>query len=324
MNTPKVSVLDVMAPEVQAEILDLAGTDFKIRFAQSNERAELLDLVSDCDFLLIGPEPVPQALMERCGRVRLIQKWGVGVDKVDLDTARRMGVPVAIAAGSNAGPVSELALALMMAVNRRMMFADRKIREGGWPRPVMRGSCFQLDGLTVGLLGFGAIAQATARRLTGFDTRVLYHSNRRAEASIEQALRAQKVPLEQLLAESDILSIHVPLNEKTHHMIDAKAIAKMKRGAIIVNTARGSVIDEVALYEALVSGHLRGAGLDVMEAEPPAADNPLLKLDNVVFMPHAGGGVFNNVRKVMGHSLGNMRKVLAGEPLAAADIVVAP
>ena len=211
----------------------------------------------------------------------------------------------------------------MLAVNRRMMFANGQIHEGGWPRPVMRSSCLQLDGLTVGLLGFGAIAQATARRLLGFDTRVLYHSNRRAQEATEQALRAQKVPLEQLLAESDILSIHVPLNDQTHHLIDARAIAKMKRGAILVNTARGSVVDEVALYEALVSGHLRGAGLDVLETEPPAADNPLLKLDNVVFMPHAGGGVFNNVRKVMGHSLGNMRKVLAGEPLPAADIVVA-
>ena len=104
MSIAKVSVLDVMAPEVQAVILDLAGTDFKLRFASSNDRAELLDLVSDCDFLLIGPEPLTTELVERCGRVRLIQKWGVGVDKVDLDTARKMGVPVAIAAGSNAAP----------------------------------------------------------------------------------------------------------------------------------------------------------------------------------------------------------------------------
>ncbi len=322
MTVPKISVLDVMAPDVQAEILDLAGSDFKVRFATSTDRAELLDLVSDCDFLLIGPGPVPAELLERCARVRLIQKWGVGVDKVDLDAARRLRIPLAIAAGSNAAPVSELTLGLMIAVNRRMIFADRLTRAGEWPRPVMRSSCLQLDGHTVGLLGFGAIARMTARRLSSFDVRVLYHSNRRADSETEQALRAQKVPLDQLLAESDILSIHVPLNAETHHMINAAAIAKMKPSAIIINTARGSVVDEAALYEALASGRLRGAGLDVFEDEPPAPDNPLLKLENVVVMPHAGGGVFNNVRRVMGHSLDNMRKVMAGEPLADADVIL--
>lgn len=311
-----------MTPEVQAEIVDLAGKDFQVRFAATTDLAEQIDLVSNCDFLLIGPEPVRANLIERMGRVRLIQKWGIGVDKVDLEAVKRMGIPLAIAAGSNAAPVAELTLALMLAVNRRMIYADRAARDGKWPRGEMRNTCLQLDGQTIGLLGFGAIARMTARRLAGFDVKIIYHSNRRADEETERSLRAQKVSLDELLAQSDVLSIHVPENAVTRHMIDAAAIAKMKRSAIIVNTARGGVIDEKAMHEALASGRLRGAGLDVYESEPPAADNPLFKLDNVVVMPHSGGGVFNNVRKVMGHSLDNIRKVLAGQPLNPADVIL--
>jgi D-3-phosphoglycerate dehydrogenase len=322
MTVLKIACLDVLAPAVQAETRDVASPDFEIRFANSYEPAEQLDLASGADFLLVGSAPVTAALLERCGRVRLIQKYGVGIDKIDLEAARRAGVPVAIAAGGNAAPVSELALGLMIAVNRRMVFADRKTREGVWLKKEMRSWCYQLDGKTVGLLGFGAIARLTARRLSGFDVQVLYHSTRRADPGTEHALRAQCVSLDELLERSDILSIHLPLTTATHHLIDAQALRKMKQGAILINTARGGIVDETALCEALVSGRLRGAGLDVFAMEPPSADNPLFKLDNVVVMPHAGGGVFDNVRKVMQHAIGNMRKLLAGEPLAAADVVV--
>jgi len=321
-TTPKIAVLDVMAPQVNDVIRELAGDDFDVRFTTSPDRAELVKLVTECDIILVGPQRIDTEMMSLCGHIRLIQKWGVGVDAIDLDTARAMGIPLAIAAGLNAAPVSEMALALMLAVNRRMMFADHATRQGEWPRPEMRATCMQLDGQTVGLLGFGNIAKQTARRLLGFDTRVLYHSNRRADPATEQALRVQQVPLEQLLAESDVLSLHIPLNDQTRNMINAETIAKMKPGAIIVNTARGGVIDEAALYDALSSGRLRGAGLDVFAAEPPGGANPLWKLDNVVVMPHSGGGVFNNVAKVFGHSLDNMRKVLAGQPISPADVVI--
>jgi D-3-phosphoglycerate dehydrogenase len=267
---------------------------------------------------------VTAALIENCTTVRLIQKYGVGIDKIDVEAARRAGIPVAIAAGANAAPVSELALALMIAVNRRMAFADRETRAGRWPRNVMRSSCFQLDGKTVGLLGFGAIARQTARRLAGFDVDVLYHSRQRADRATEDSLRARAVSLDELLAGSDILSLHVPLTPATRHLIDAAALRKMKPGAILINTARGAVVDETALYEALASGQLRGAGLDVYSTEPPRPDHPLFRLDNVVVMPHAGGGVFDNVPRVMGHAFDNMRRLLAGQALPAADVVVAP
>jgi len=160
--------------------------------------------------------------------------------------------------------------------------------------------------------------------LRGFDVEILYHGRRRADAALEAALGVRYVSFDELLDRSDVISIHVPLTADTHHKFDATVLARMKAGAILVNTARGAVVDEAALVDALRSGHLRGAGLDVFESEPPAPDHPLLTLDNVVVLPHAGGGVFDNVRKVMSHSIGNMRKVLAGAPLPPADVIVAP
>ena len=324
MALPLIASLDVFTPAVQDVTRAVAEPDFQIRFASSDDPAEQLQLASEADFLLVGAAPVNAQMIERSPRLRLIQKWGVGVDKMDLDAARRAGLPVAIAAGSNAAPVSELALALMLAVGRRMVFADRHTRQGVWLKKDMRSWCYQLDGKTVGLLGFGAIAQMTARRLQGFDVELLYHSRHRADAATEQALRARQVTLDELIERSDILSIHVPLTPATQHLINARALRRMKPGAILVNTARGGVVDEQALYEALAAGHLRGAGLDVFAVEPATADNPLFRLDNVVVMPHAGGGVFDNVHKVMTHAIGNMRRFLAGEPLPSADVVVPP
>jgi D-3-phosphoglycerate dehydrogenase len=219
-------------------------------------------------------------------------------------------------------PVAELAVALMLAVYRRIPYADRKTRAGEWIKPQMRGMCYMIDGKTVGLLGFGAIARMVARRLSGFDCKVVYHDVNRADHITERALNARWVPFEELIAKSDILSIHVPLTKQTANIIGAEAIARMKDGAVVINTARGGIVDEVALHEALVSGKLRGAGLDTFAEEPPKPDNLLLRLDHVVLTPHAGGGVFDNVENVARHAIGNMLKRLAGAPFAPQDVVV--
>jgi D-3-phosphoglycerate dehydrogenase len=161
-----------------------------------------------------------------------------------------------------------------------------------------------------------------ARRLAGFDCKVVYYDVNRADHITERALNARWVPLEELIAKSDILSVHVPLTKHTANIIDAAAIARMKDGAIIINTARGGIVDEAALVDALVSGKLRGAGIDTFAEEPPPKDHPLLALENVVVTPHAGGGVFDNVDNVAKHAIGNMLKVLNGAPLAVQDVIV--
>jgi len=318
-----VACLDVWAPNVRQVVRDNAPPDFDLRFAGTYDEAEQMGLVRGCDLILVGGATLSATMIEAAlPRLKFIQKWGIGVDKIDVEAARRLGVPLAITGGANAVPVAELAVALMLSVYRRIPYADRKTRSGEWIKPQMRGMCYMIDGKTVGLLGFGAIARMVARRLAGFDCKVVYYDINRADHIIERALNARWVPLEELIAKSDILSVHVPLTKHTANIIDAAAIARMKDGAIIVNTARGGIVDEVALHAALVSGKLRGAGIDTFAEEPPPKDHPLLALENVVVTPHAGGGVFDNVENVAKHAIGNMMKVLNGAALAPQDVVV--
>lgn len=317
-----VSCLDVWADPVREIVRAVAPPQFDLRFAKTYDATEQLGLAAEADVILVGGADLTAEMIGKAANLRMIQKWGIGVDKIDLDAARRRGIPVTITAGANAGPVAELAVALMLAVYRRIPLADRMLRAGVWLKPQMRSWCYQLDGKTIGLVGFGAIARMVAHRLRGFDANILYYDVNRADRVSERALGATFTPYEELLRRSDILSIHTPLTAATRGLIGAEAIARMKDGAVIINTARGGIVDEAALYQALVSGKLRGAGLDAFDQEPPSPDNKLLTLDQVVLTPHAGGGVFDNVENVARQAFGNMEKFLAGQPFAAADVVV--
>lgn len=318
----RIACMDVWAPAVRDAVCRAAPPEFELSFAASYDVAEQMALVRDADVLLPGFAAVPAELLAHARRARMVQKWGIGIDSIDQEAVRRHGVALVITAGSNAGPVAELAIALMLAVYRRIPYVNRAMREGRWPTPEMRETCFQITGKTVGLVGFGNIGRMLARRLRGFDARVLYFDTQRADAATEQQLQAAYAPLDEVLAQSDILSLHAPLIPSTAHFINARTIAAMKDGAVLINTARGGLVDEAALYEALVSGKLRGAGLDAFDPEPPSADNPLLRLDQVVVTPHAGGGVFDNVGNVARHAFGNIQRFLRGETIAAADLVI--
>ena len=319
----QVACLDVWAPAVRSVVSRAAPPELELRFAASYELAEQLALAADADILLPGFAAVTADMLDRSPGVRMIQKWGIGIDSIDLDAVRRRGIALSITAGANAGPVAELAIALMLAVYRRIPYVNRALREGRWPTPEMRETCYQISGKTIGLVGFGSIGRMLARRLRGFDARIIYADPQRADAATEQALQVRYAPLAEVIASSDILSLHAPLVAQTARMIDAAAIASMKNGAVLINTSRGGLVDERALFDALVSGKLRGAGLDAFDPEPPAADNPLLTLDQVVATPHAGGGVFDNVGHVAQHAFGNILHFLRNEPIAAADLVIA-
>lgn len=322
--THRVACLDVWAPAVREVVARVAPPELDLRFAQSYDESEQLALVEHAEFLLPGWAAVTAPMLAHAKKLRMIQKWGIGVDRIDVEAVRRMRIPLAITAGSNAGPVAELAIALMLAVYRRVAQVDRALREGRWLKAEMRGVCYQIAGKTVGLVGFGNIGRMVARKLRGFDARVVYFDPRRADRELEEATGATYASLAALLSQSDIVSLHMPLTEQTSRLIDARAIASMKDGAILINTARGELLDERALHDALVAGKLRGAGLDAFDPEPPASDNPLLTLDQVVATPHTGGAVFDNVENVAQHAIGNILRYLRGEPLAAADIVVPP
>ena len=317
-----VACMDVWVPAVQEVVKRAAPPQLDLRFARTYDEADQMALVEDAEFLLPGFAPVSEAMLQHAKKVRMVQKWGNGIDSIDVAALRRMGIPLMIAAGSNAAPVAELAIALMLGVYRRLPYVNRAMREGGFPMSEMRETCFQITGKTVGLVGFGNTGRMLARRLRGFDAKLIYFDARRADPETERALSATYAPLRDVLAQSDILSLHAPLNAGTAKMIDAASIASMKDGAILINTARGGLVDEKALYEALAIGKLRGAGLDAFDPEPPSADNPLLTLDQVVVTPHAGGGVFDNVENVARHTLGNIMRFVRGEPIPAMDVII--
>ena len=319
-----VACLDVWAPAVREVVASVAPAELDLRFAQSYDEHEQLALVENAEVLLPGWAAVTAPMLAHAKRLRMIQKWGIGVDRIDVEAVRRMNVPLAITAGSNAGPVAELAIALMLAVYRRIAQVDRALRQGQWLKAEMRGICYQIAGKNVGLVGFGNIGRMVARKLRGFDAEVVYFDPRRADRATEEAAGATYASLDALLGQCDVVSLHMPLTEQTARLIDARAIASMKDGAVLINTARGELVDERALYDALVSGKLRGAGLDAFDPEPPARDNPLLTLDQVVATPHTGGAVFDNVENVARHAIGNIVRFLHGEPLAPADLVVPP
>ena len=316
--------LDVWTPAVQEAVRRNAPPELDLHFARSYDEAEQAALIAQADFALVGWARVSEALLANAPRLRFIEKWGIGVDRIDVDAARRRGIGLAITAGSNAGPVAEHAIMLMLAVSRRLAQADAALRQGRWLKAEMRELCHQLGGKTVGLYGFGHIGRSVARKLSGFEARILYTDPQRADADTERALNATRVDVAVLLAESDILSLHAPATPQTRRMLDARALAAMKPGAILINTARGELVDTAALLDALRSGHLRGAGLDAFDPEPPPDDCPLYALDQVVLTPHMGGAAFDNVEHVARHALGNIMKVLRGEPLAPSDIVVEP
>lgn len=322
--TLHIACLDVWADAVRQEVQRVAPAGWTLQFARSYEPAEQRAVAAAADVLLPGFAAVDEALLSAAPRVRWVHKWGIGIDSIDQAALRRRGIGLAITAGANSQPVAELALALMLAVNRRIPYANRVMREGQWPTPQMRETCYQIQGKTIGLFGFGQIGRRLAQLLLGFDVRIIYHDAQQAPLDVEQRLRAQAVDRAQLLAQSDILSLHAPLTEATRHLINRESLAAMKRGAILVNTSRGGLVDEAALHAALVNGHLRGAGLDAFDPEPPSPSNPLLQLDQVVLTPHAGGGVFDNVEHVARHAFGNIARWASGQDVSAPDLIITP
>lgn len=322
--TWRIGSLDTWDDAVRAVISSEVPPGFSIAFATSHEPDEQMRIARDSDVLIVGWPEVTAAMMAGAPRLRMIQKWGIGVDRIDLAAAEREGIIVAIAAGSNAHAVAEHAVMLMLAVYRKLPLVDSALRDGTWLFTKMRSRCLQLRGKTIGLVGFGNIGRAVARKLRGFDVHVVYYDPRRAPAALEQELGARFVSFAELLAQSDIVSLHCPGGAETRDMIDAQALAAMKPGAVLINTARGEIVNEGALADALRGGPLFGAGLDVYEPEPTREGFPLLDLDNVVLTSHTAGSVWDNVANVAQHCFGNIRKVLNGEALAEADRMVVP
>ena len=291
-------------------------------FVETADDAEKVAKARDADYILCSWTPIPAQMIEAAPRLKLIQKYGIGVDKIDLKAAARRGVPVAIAAGVNAVAVAETAITLMLAVYKRLCLAHNSLRDGKWLKWELRTGCYELWQKTVGVIGGGAIGRAVAKRLShGFECRVLYYDAVRLAQATEAAMGMTFTPMDELLREADIVSLHVPLLPETRGLIGAREFAIMKPSAVLINTARGGVVDEPALIDALRAKTIASAGLDVFAKEPPDRDNPLLTMDNVVVTPHNGGGTVDTMKRIIGHGFDNIMRVERGEPLPEADRV---
>ncbi len=245
--------------------------------------AQLAALLPGVDGFIAGLDAIDAEALAAADSLRIIARYGVGTNNVDLAAAQARGIVVTNTPGANAGAVAELTVALLLLLARPIISAAAATRAGGWPRT----AGLSLAGKTVGLVGFGAIGRAVARLLAGFECRLLA-ADPWCDVDLAAQLAVTPVELDDLLAASDFVSLHAPVMPETRGMVDAAFLGRMKPGASLVNTARGELVDEKALYEALAAGHLRGAALDAFAVEPPGADNPLLGLPNVIATPHMG------------------------------------
>lgn len=255
-------------------------------FARSLAEDDLVEQVRDVDALIIRANgAVTARLMDAAPRLKVIGRHGVGLDAIDLDAAQERGIVVCNTPVANVESVAEQAVGLMIAVSKHIVRADKALRDGRWQaRYQYVGQ--ELRGRTLGLLGMGRIGGRVAEIChLAFGMPILYYDIL-DYAQAEQELGARRLPLENVLAEADYVSVHVPLLPATCGLLGRAQFAQMKKGAIFINTARGPIVDETALLEALTSGHLAGAGLDVYSIEPLQTDNPLLRLENVVLTPH--------------------------------------
>jgi glyoxylate reductase len=258
-------------------------------------------------------DKIDAELMEKAKKLKVVSNYAVGFDNIDLKEATRRGIMVTNTPGVLTETTADLTFALMMASARRLVEADKYVRVGRWKTwgpMLMLGQ--DLYGATLGLIGLGRIGYAVAKRAKGFDMNVIYYSTHRKEEA-EKELGIKYVDLEQLLKESDFVSLHVPLTSDTKHLINKNTLSLMKKTAILINTARGPVVDEDALYEALVNKKIYAAGLDVMNPEPPSSDNPLLKLDNVIVLPHIASASIKTRTKMAIMAAENLVAGLKGE-----------
>jgi D-3-phosphoglycerate dehydrogenase / 2-oxoglutarate reductase len=247
--------------------------------------ADLCELLPRCDAIVAGGETLSSSIMDAAPRLRAIARTGVGYDAVDVEAASARKIAVTITPGANQESVAEQTFALLLGLAKDLILHDRNLRNGAWARTLLPRP---IRGLTLGLVGMGRIGRAVATRAIAFGMKVVAFDTI-TDSEFDAKHDIKRVDFHELLALADVVSLHLPIVEATRGLFNASTFAKMKPGAVLINTSRGGLIVEADLVEALHSGHLAGAGLDVFQHEPPEPDNPLWSLPNVVLTPHMAG-----------------------------------
>lgn len=294
----------------QAELSGCA--DVALKEIQTQEQ---FDHLEDADAIVLRILKMPAETIARFPSLKLIMRWGAGFDSVDIKEAGRRGIAVCNTPGANASSVAELAVLLMLAVGRRLICHDRCLHKGIWSKNTFLDQTFTLNHKLVGIIGGGNIGRQVAARVQAFGAQVQYYDPFRLPAETENALGMRYASLEELLATSDVVTLHVPLTDSTTHMIGAGQIAAMKNGAILINTARGGLIDDDAVIAAVNSGKLAGAGIDCVEHEPVLPGNPMLENPNIIVTPHVGGGTADLADAIIPMITENLLALYGKKPL---------
>lgn len=270
------------------------GFDYIWELQSPFDQEKVIKALNEADVGIIDVEPYNDEIFSRLnGRTKLLVRFGVGYDKVDLQAATLRGLAIARTTGANTLGVAEMALTLMLAARRKLKINQKCVESGIWEKNVAR----ETIGSTVGILGFGAIGQALTGLLKGLGCRILAYDPY-PKTDLMHQMGVELVDIDKMFKESDVISIHVPYTESTHNLVGAHLLSLMKPTAVIVNTSRGNIIDEEALYAALASGKIGGAALDVFAVEPLPVDSPLLKLDNIILTPHVSSQTVESLWKI--------------------------
>jgi len=277
-------------------------------------KPEFYDAAADAEYYLGSPRfGIGNEFFRAAPKLKLVQLTSAGYDRVDLEAARKAKVPVANNGGANSVAVAEHAVMLMLAVLKKLVYHHLNVVGGTWrAKDFAAVRTYEVEGKRLGIIGLGNIGKKVARRVQGFDMDVRYYDVLRLTEDQEDALGVRFALFNELLRTSDVVTLHVPLNDVTRKMISTRELTMMKRGAILVNTCRGPVVDEDALHQALTSGTIAGAGLDVMVEEPPKQHHPLFSLPNVTLTPHSAGPTWDNWTKAYRNGFDNIQRMEDG------------
>jgi D-3-phosphoglycerate dehydrogenase len=307
-----VAVTDHVFPDLEQEREILGARGHELRFeANATSPDEVAAAVAGADAVLNCYAKMPGDVIRGLAGCRIIARYGIGLDTVDMDAANEMGIVVTNVPDYCIDEVSDHALSLALSLARGVVLLDRRVRAGSWT-PTDARPLHRLRGRTFGLVGFGRIARALAVKAAAIGYQIVATDPYVPDDAIREA-GAEPVTFDDLLARADVVSLHVPLTDESHHLIDAASLAAMKPGAILVNTSRGPLVDTDALRASLASGHLGGAALDVLEHEPPSSEDPLVQRDDVVITPHAGFYSEESLRELQRKAVEQVVAALAGE-----------
>src|SRR6202163_4847687 len=311
MPRPIIAITDSPFPSLDPAKKALARLDPEYRMAKSASAHDILAGAGDADAVLVTYAKLPGELLRQLKNCKAIGRFGLGVDNIDLPAAKELGIAVNYVPDYCLREVSDHAMALLLALARKVTFANKLVQSGRWEVPPIV-PLRRLEGQVLGLVGFGNIPRALAPKAKAFGLKVLTHDPYVKQDALAAA-GVEGVSFDDLLARSDFISVHAPLLPATRGLMNAKAFAKMKKGAFLINTARGPLVDELALVAALDSGHLGGAALDVLTIEPPAKDSPLIGRDNVILTPHTGFYSVEALEELQTKCASDVARVLSGE-----------